>query len=58
MKYFDTQEINHVEENINVYRIYQRLSEEDKPKIEKDLASIEKNNPRLFSAVFGIGRYY
>ena len=58
MKYFDTQEINHVEVNINVYRIYQRLSEEDKPKIEKDLASIEKNNPRLFSAVFGIGRYY
>jgi len=57
MKYFDTQEINHVEENINVYRIYQRLSEEDKPKIEKDLASIEKNNPRLFSAIFGIGRH-
>ena len=57
MKYFDTQEINHVEENINVYRIYQTLSEEDKPKLKKDLASIEKNNPRLFSAIFGIGRH-
>ena len=36
----------------------QKLSKEEKLKLEKDLASIEKNNPRLFSAVFGIGRYY
>ena len=35
-----------------------KLSKEEKLRLEKDLASIEKNNPRLFSAVFGIGRYY
>lgn len=35
----------------------QRLSKEDKLKLKKDLASIEKNNPRLFSEIFGIRRY-